>query len=270
MLSSGPSSTHGWRKTRARRPRWSGMLVIALYFGPTPVEEGIARCRDFLAELSGERTIEAAIWSSLAGLLAMRGDFDEARKLWAEASEQYEELGLGYRKAVRSTIGADIEALAGDAEAAERELRWGYETLEQMGEKGARAVVAAFLAEALAGSGRDDEAGDFVEIAAELAADDDLVPQALYRSVRAKLLARSGNADKAEELAREAAAMVEDTDFLELQAITLLSLGEVLEAAGKGEESAGLIDRARKAYEQKGNFVAARRIVRKVNADGRP
>ena len=246
-----------------------GLLVMALYFGPTSVEEAISRCERFLTEVSGQRSIEAAIWSSLAGLVAMRGDFDEARELWAAACNQYEELGLSYRRAVRAVIAADIEALAGDHEAAERELRWGYDTLERMGEKGARAVLAAYLAESLSRRGRDDEAAGFAEIAATLAAADDLVPQVLWRSVRAKVLARGGKLDQAEELAREAAAMVESTDFPDLQAVTSLSLAEVLESTGKTEEAAELIVRAQAIYERKGNVVAVSRMVREVTTNWR-
>ncbi len=217
-----------------------GLLVMALYFGPTPADEAITRCKKLLAEAGDDQTIEAAISSSLAGLLAMRGEFEEARSLWSSASARFEELGLTYRRAVRCTIGADIEALAGDDEAAERELRSGYETLELMGEKGARAVVAAYLAESLSRWGRDEEAAGFVDIAEELAADDDLVPQALCRCVRARITARSGNLDDAERLAREAAAMIADTDFPDLQAIVLLSHAEVLEAADRTDEAAQL------------------------------
>jgi class 3 adenylate cyclase/tetratricopeptide (TPR) repeat protein len=247
-----------------------GGLVMALYFGPTPVEDGIGRCREFLAEVSGEGAIEAAIWSGLAGLLAMRGDFDEARKLWASACERFDELGLGYRRAVRCTIGADIETLAGDPDEAEKELRLGYATLERMGEKGARAVVAAYLADTLCRAGRDDEAAEYAEIVAELAAGDDVVPQALCRCVRAKLFARHGEADRAEELAGEAVAMVEGMDFPDLQALTLLTLAEVLDAAGKGAESAALVDRAQALYEKKGNVAAGRRMVSETNTEGSP
>jgi tetratricopeptide (TPR) repeat protein len=246
-----------------------GLLVMALYFGPMPVDDAISRCRTFLAEMSGQHTIEAALSSSLAGLLAMRGDFDEARKLWSNASNEYEELGLGYRKAVRSTIAGDIETLAGDDEAAERELRWGYETLESMGEKGARAVVAAYLAECLSRMERDEEASRFADIAAELAASDDLVPQVLCRGVRAKVLARRDVLDQAEQLAREAVAMVDSTDFPDLQALTLLGLAEVLESSGQQDESTELVERAQKLYEKKGNVVARRRIVQQVNTEGR-
>jgi class 3 adenylate cyclase/tetratricopeptide (TPR) repeat protein len=246
-----------------------GHLAMALYFGPTPAGDAIARCTDLLEEVS-EHTIEAAIWSSLAGLLAMRGDFVEARRLWGSAGERFDELGLGYRRAVRCTIGADIETLAGDPDAAEQELRRGYETLEQMGEKGARVVVAAYLADTLCRAGRDDEAAEYADIVAELAAGDDVVPQALCRCVRAKLFARHGEADRAEKLAREATAMVEGMDFPDLQALTLLCLAEVLDAAGKGAESAETVDRARALYEKKGNVAAGRRMVSETNTEGRP
>jgi ATP/maltotriose-dependent transcriptional regulator MalT len=246
-----------------------GLLAMAFYFGPTPVDEAISRCRAFLAEMRDESSLEAALSSTLAGLLAMQGDFEEARKLWAAASDEYEELGLGYRRAVRSTIAADIEALAGDEEAAERELRSGYETLKQMGETGARAVIAAYLADCLARMERDDEATGFAEIAADLAAADDLVPQVLCRSVQAKVLARRGEAERAEKLAREAAAMVETTDFPDLQAQTLVSLAEVLEYAGTTEEARSLVDRAHALYTKKENVAALRRMVQYVNSHGR-
>jgi class 3 adenylate cyclase/tetratricopeptide (TPR) repeat protein len=247
-----------------------GGLVMALYFGPTPVEDAIVRCRAFLAEVSGEGAIEAAIWSGLAGLLAMRGDFEEAQELWASAGARFDELGLGYRRAVRCTIGADIETLAGDPDGAEQELRRGYETLERMGEKGARAVVAAYLADTLCRAGRDDEAAEYADIVAELAAGDDVVPQALSRCVRARLFARHGEAGRAEELAREATAMVEQMDFPDLQALTLLCLAEVLAAAGKEAKSAESVARAQALYEKKGNVAAGRRIVTEVNTKGRP
>jgi ATP/maltotriose-dependent transcriptional regulator MalT len=245
------------------------LLAISLYYGPTPVEEAISRCERFLTEVTGVRSLEAAIWNILAGLRAMRGDFEEARRLWAVASNQYEELGLRFRRAARSVIAAAIETLAGDDEAAERELRWGYETLERMGEKGARASIAAFMAESIYRQGRDDEAARFAEITEELAAADDLEPQVLWRSVRAKVLAKRGELGRAEELAREAAALVESTDFPDLQAVAFQSLAEVLELTGNREEAAELVGRAQAIYERKGNVVAARRMVREANTNGR-
>jgi hypothetical protein len=87
--------------------------------------------------------------------------------------------------------------------------------------------------------------------------------------VRAKLFARHGEAERAEELAREAVAMVEGMDFPDLQALTLLSLAEVLDAAGKGADSAEFSDRAQALYEKKGNVAAGRRMVSETNTEGR-
>ncbi len=245
------------------------LLAFSLYYGPTPVEEAIFRCEHFLTEVSGDVSLEAAIGNILAGLRAMRGDFEEARRLWSEARKQYDELGLRARRAARSIIAADIETLAGDDEAAERELRSGYETLERMGEKGARASIAAILGESLCKQRRDDEAERFAEITKELAPSDDLVSQVLWRSVQAKVLARRGRLDEAEELAREAAVLVETTDFPYVQTLTYLSLAEVLETAGKTDEAEELIRRAQTLCERKGNVVAGRRIVRNANTTGR-
>jgi class 3 adenylate cyclase/tetratricopeptide (TPR) repeat protein len=233
------------------------LLAQPLYFGPTPVEEAIDRCEQFLHDVSGDRALEAAIGSMLAGLHAMRGDFDQARELWAAADKLYEALHLSFRRAARSYIPASIETLAGDYDAAERELRWGYETLEQMGEKSLRITIAAFLAEALYKQGREDEAERVIEVIEELAAADDLVPQVLGRSVRAKILARRGELEDAEELGREVVRLAENTDFPELKASTALDLAEVLDAAGKSDAAQELVAGAKEIYERKGNVVAA-------------
>ena len=184
--SSAPSSTRGGRATCGRRRRSSPCSAFSLYYGPTPVEEAIARCERFLDEVTGDRSLQAAIENTLAGLRAMLGEFDEARRLWLRASSQYEELGLSFRRAARSVTAAGIEILADDYEAAERELRWAYETLEKMGDKGARSTVAAYLGDVLYVRGRLEEAEQFAELARDLAAADDVVAQAIWRSVRAK------------------------------------------------------------------------------------
>jgi class 3 adenylate cyclase/tetratricopeptide (TPR) repeat protein len=245
------------------------LLAFSFYYGPTPVPEAIARCERFLKEVTGDRSLEAAIENTLAGLRAMLGEFDEARLLWLRASSQYEELGLSFRRAARSVIAAGVEILADDYEAAERELRWAYKTLEEMGDKGVRAPIAAYLADVLYAQGRDEEAETFASTADELAAADDLVAQVLLRSVRAKVLAGRGELDDALGLAQEAVSLVESTDFLDLQASTLLSQAEVLEVMGKSGEAEALVARADELYRKKGNLAASRRIVRKVKSDGR-
>jgi ATP/maltotriose-dependent transcriptional regulator MalT len=116
--------------------------------------------------------------------------------------------------------------------------------------------------------GRDEEAESFAAIADELAAADDLVAQVLLRSVRAKVLARRGELDEAVGLAQEAVSLVESTDFLDLQASTLLSLAEVLEPTGRSGEAEAFVARADELYRKKGNLAAARRMVSEINSEG--
>ena len=83
--------------------RFVALLAVSLYYGPTPVEEAVARCERFLTEVTGDRSLEAAIENTLAGLRAMLGEFDEARRLWVGARTKYDELGLNHRRA--GTVG---------------------------------------------------------------------------------------------------------------------------------------------------------------------
>src|SRR5205807_2600820 len=151
------------------------LLAQALVYGPTPVSDAIARLVDFYAHAVGDPALEAALTSSLALLHAMSGEIDDAREKWTEARTIYDELGLNYRRAARSLIAATVEMLAGNPAAAERELRWGYDTLAAMGEKGSRSTLAAFLADALAVQRRFDEAERFSAISEQIAGHDDVV-----------------------------------------------------------------------------------------------
>ncbi len=236
------------------------LLAQALHYGPTPAPEAIERCRRFLAEATSERALQAGVKTTLAALLAMRGDFDDARALYAEAIALYEELGLRFRRTVRRLVGAEIERLAGDLRAAERELRAGYEALAAMGESGVRAVLAAYLADVLVDLGQDDEAERFARMAAAAVEERDVAPQAIQRAVRARVLSRRGDLDEATALAREAVDLAETTDFLGLQAEAYLALSEVHSAGGAGAIARELLDRARLLHEAKGNVAAARRV----------
>ena len=115
--------------------RAAAALMQAIQLGPTPVDAAIDRAHLFLRESEGDRLLTASILSSLAVLLAMRGEFGEARAQWARAQAFWDELGHA-RTTVRSGAidASTIELLAGDAEAAERELRTGYDMLVEIGD----------------------------------------------------------------------------------------------------------------------------------------
>ena len=155
---------------------------------------------------------------------------------------------------------AIVELLAGDPAAAERELRWGYESLGQMGAAAEVApVLAALLAQTLYLQERDDEALRFSELSEEAAAPDDLSAHVQWRAARAKVLARAGTTEEAERLAREAVRLAAETDFLGLHGDALVDLAEVLVLAGRTRESVPALEDAVRLYERKGNVVSAER-----------
>jgi tetratricopeptide (TPR) repeat protein len=216
----------------------SALLAQALHYGPEPVPRAIERCEELLAG-SGDSSLTAAITSTLAALRAMQGEFDEARRLWAEARSNYDDLGLRLRRAARSLIPAEIEFLAGNPDEAVAILRWAYEGLREMGTTPLMSTVAAFLADACAAAGQRDEAIRFAKISAEHAAAEDIVTQVMWRVA----LSRATNAPA---LAAEAARLAAPTDYPDLKARALVALGEVAEA--------------RRIYEAKGNVAAVERL----------
>jgi hypothetical protein len=232
------------------------LYAQALFLGPTPVAEAIRRCSDLLEETPGSPTFEAGLATTLAGLRAMEGRFEDARKLYGDSIAVYEEFGLRFRRAVRCILGAQIEGLAGDLVAAEHELRVGYAMLEEMGERAVRSTVAGFLADVLALGEHDAEAERFIAITRDTAAESDVVPQVLWRRASARTAARRGEHATAEELCRAAGALADATDFPDLRAGTLVALGDVLGRAGRPEDATAALEAARTLYEQKGNIAA--------------
>jgi predicted ATPase len=233
-----------------------GWIASSHFFGPTPVAEGIARCEAIRAEVEGNLVAVPDVLQPLAGLHAMEGRFDEARRLLAASDAAFEELGLSLSTAV-SHHAAMVEMLAGDPAGAESSLRRGYAALEGMGDRALLSTTAAYLGQALLAQGRDEEADGFAETSAELTADDDTITQAMWRGVRATALARRGGLTEAERLARQAVALAERTDFLNHRAEAQLVLAEVLARSGRPEQATEAREAALDLYELKGNVVAA-------------
>jgi predicted ATPase/class 3 adenylate cyclase len=232
-------------------------LETAHYWGPTPVEECLARTERRLGEVAGRlRTVEAALLGMRAGLEAMRGRFDEARDFYATAREMQEDLGRAYSVASWTIVGARVEMLAGDPAAAEAELRRGYQILEPMGERGVLSTLAAYLADAVYAQGRYQEAESLTRVSEEAAAEDDIASQIWWRLTRAKLLARAGDTKSGEAVARTAVMLAEPIDDLSTRARALLDLGEVLRLSGRSEETDPFVEKAVRLLEQKGDLVS--------------
>ena len=219
-------------------------LGVAYHFGPIPADEAIRRCNGFLKLARSDRTVEAGMLGMLAGLNAMQGQFAEARVMFAQGLAILEELGLKLRMATRRTISGAIELLADDPVAAERELRWGYERLEEMGVK-PEGGIARQLAEALYRQARYDDAERYAG-----------------SEVRAKLLARGGDFENAERLARDAIVAADGDDNLNGRGSARVTLAEVLSLVGRRSEALAAFNDARTLFEAKRNVAAVARTAK--------
>jgi tetratricopeptide (TPR) repeat protein len=249
-------SRGGWSTSAAAE-----MLGLALYFGPRPVDEAIARLDQLSGEGSGDRAGEAnsALWRG--GLESMRCNFDLARAHVARARSLY--LDLGLTTAAVDLCGralAAIELLAGFPEVAERALREACARLQEVKETAVLATRAAELAAAIYERGLYDEAAVWAGLARESAGADDLDAALTRQPVEAKILARLGDMAEAERLARVTLSLVARTDALNRHADALLALAEVLDLAGSEREAQESAHQALVLYERKGNAAAAARV----------
>ena len=117
-----------------------------------------------------------------------------------EGKEILDALGRGVGAAAITTWSSAIELLAGDAGAAERELRPALEQLQEIGERGNLASIAAQLAEALHAQGRSEEALAATLTSEEASSPDDVHAQISWRVARAKALAQLGRGREAQEI----------------------------------------------------------------------
>jgi class 3 adenylate cyclase len=230
----------------------AGLFAQALLHGPTPVDEAIARVEDLRDELGLDAPLRGSINTSLAGLYAMRGDFDEAHRLFRDAAATYEEFGLRFRRANQSFVGAQIELLAGEAAAAEQQLRESSAAFDEIGAATSATTHRALLAEVVARLGRLDEATELARKVAADASPDDLIGQVLSRTALARVRLGEGSVHEAVELTAEARRLLADAEFPQL-AITALTAGaEAAAATDDGLEAGRLLAEAREIAEAKG------------------
>jgi class 3 adenylate cyclase/tetratricopeptide (TPR) repeat protein len=248
---------------RAQEAESLHYALTAALRGTMPVEAALRYVEEVRARAGTNRRLEEHVLTTRSYFEAMQGRFEVAREVVAQAKAMTAEYGLDVLSAsdVGPTAGA-VELLAGQAIAAERELRPACEALEQIGELGFLSSVGPLLADALFLQGRDDEALQLTERwhPDRLTVPEDADAHIHWRRVRAKLLARRGDFEEAEGLAREGTAMAARTDYLDVRAQAVEDLGEVLRLAGKADESSAAREEAIRLYEQKGNVAAVARL----------
>jgi hypothetical protein len=237
-----------------------GLLANVYFNGPTQVPEAIQRCEEIERQAGNNRTMVAFTRGRIACLEAMRGNFARARALLAEASRTLDDVGRVVSLRQQVFYGenvAFVETLGRQPAKAEEALRTSCRLLEDAGALALLSTDIAILADAVWAQGRDAEAEQLTQTSERLTAEDDLISQYLWRSVRAKVLARSAQTEEAERLAREAVALAARTDALNDQADMMAALAEVLRLTGRVEEAAVAAEQARDLYLRKGNIVGA-------------
>jgi DNA-binding SARP family transcriptional activator len=245
-----------------RRSGWSASgclaeVAAALFYGPTPVAEGIDRCEQRLAETT-DRLGKANVLVYLGGLQALADRFDEAFALLGDADQIYRELGELYGRADNGgRILGRTHRLAGDSEAAERVFRECCETFQRAHNKAALSTVAAELGQTLYGQERYAEAAEWSRVAEEDAPAGDIAAQFSWRALRGRLLAREGRIREGEAVALEAVRIVGRTDALTHRGEVLLGLADVFCLGERQAEAALRIEEAIELFELKENNASA-------------
>ncbi|HYI44828.1 MAG TPA: adenylate/guanylate cyclase domain-containing protein [Actinomycetota bacterium] len=235
--------------SRSNEARILQSMSASLMWGPTPASKAEERCRELLELAQGNRVLEPSLWVRTGVLLAMQGDFDQARDLVERSRSIWKEFGQDLALAWSAQDAGIIELLADDLDAAERGLRAGCAALSEMGNKPYLATTSAMLARVLVYQERWDEA-ETATIESEEAAGDDPHLTGEWGPTRARVHAHRGLLDQAEELARRAVDVLSVHDIFS-RGYALTSLAEVLLTAGKGAEADAFIEQALHQYERK-------------------
>jgi tetratricopeptide (TPR) repeat protein len=217
----------------------------------TPIPEAIARCEEIYRELTAERLLQASVLVYLGVLCGMSGRTDEARVYLLRSQETLEDFGVATALGIMLKYAGNTELFAGDAVAAERQLRRGAAVLERIGERGHLSTVLALLSVAVYGQGRFEEAERLSETALDVGSTDDIATIVTALGVRAKVQLRKGHADAGEALVREALHLIEQTDMLWLRGLIWMDFAEFQGLAGRSEEAREAALTALALFEQK-------------------
>lgn len=239
----------------------------AALFGPTPVDEAVARCEELAEAAAGDRRTEALVRNSLAQLYSMQGNFELARSTWITADAMLMELEMALFSAALSITRGQIELAAGDLETAEEVLKRGYAALESMGGAFLLTGVAGVLGRVSYAQNRLEKVAALSTTIKGMADADDLDAQTDWRLLRSLALARDGHTADAVLLAREAVEMTKASDAPLLRGWALTALADVEEAAGNAAERAGALHEALELYRAKGDVVTVGQLESRLQAE---
>jgi class 3 adenylate cyclase/tetratricopeptide (TPR) repeat protein len=227
--------------------------------GPTPLDEAVTYARERLefAQARELRSLEADMLHVLGAAEGRRGRFDAGREALTSSTAISEELGLAYMCQWSKRSLGKLELAAGNVTAAEAALRDSYEVLIDMGLKSSLGETAVPLAASLYAQGRYEEASETLQSIKDEWASGDASIDAPRLALRGKLLAAEGWDSQAEHALERALRLVEKTDWVCLQADTLLARADVLKLADRLAEAEPDLRRALEIAQAKGYAVAA-------------
>ena len=227
-------------------------VELALW-GPTPVRDGLERCRNLAAAFDGSRVCLVPVLVTMAGLLALDGSFEEACSTLEKAAGYAADLrmhsadvALAYlRGLIDSAAGAHISA----AEAFDRARR----ILSDAGQPEGEALMAAYACRARTADGQpvpevfvraDDADLDTTRMDPRLGA--------LHCLLAARAAADSGRLDRAEILSSAALSCADRMDDLYFRGTVYRDVAAVRRQVGAvdGERIAARI--ALELFEAKG------------------
>jgi class 3 adenylate cyclase/tetratricopeptide (TPR) repeat protein len=250
----------GNTKVASRSLSW---LLVAAFWGPMAVPDALSLCERVLREGTSRYT-EGFARIAQGALSTMAGDRELGRSMVTTGRQVLYEIGQDVVAASSRMMVARAEMVAGDFRQAEDELRVGYGTLKQMGERGFLSTVAAVLAVVLCEQGRHEEAAPYAQEARELGAADDLTTQLFWRCGQAEVLASRGEIEQARQLIQEGQVLIDGTDSTDDRAVALLSRAAVEKAADNRDGARTALDQAIGLFEAKGDIAGvgyARRLI---------
>jgi len=229
-------------------------------WGPMTVTAGLARCDELHVAAAGNRSLDGMQMAHRASLIAMRGDFDQARRAYAQGKSMTDELGRITESAFAVQEGWYIEMLGRDFRRAEELTRAEYERLLEADSLGLLDITRDMMALAICAQGRFEEADELArETERRPLTPEDVTGQNVWRRIRARALSVRGEHGEAVRLATEAVALFEGTDALVDHGEALLDLGGVLRSAGLFDEASIAGTEALALYGQKENLVESER-----------
>jgi tetratricopeptide (TPR) repeat protein len=234
--------------------------MLALVSGMTPAEDALRAIDEVVAK--APPSLDVGAWSKImrGRCLAMLGDLERGRSLAREGRATFLELGRALTFGSSTMETSPIDEVAGDVDAAERELRDGYEQLVTLGDRAYLSTAAGRLARCVALRGDLVEAEELADVCEASSASDDLYSQVAWRQARALVLAQRTDADGALRLAHEAVALSRGSDDCLLRALALEDLAEVHRLSGRIAEAVGSLEGAMDLWQDKGAVAVVDRL----------